>query len=145
MTLESFEELRDRLLLEDRVQQMVRVRAYEIYQIRGGQPGWEARDWFQAEGEVLAFLIANESREDDEITTAERASEVSAPEPVTVSEPPALSEAPATKVSSPSKASGARKQAAQKPASKRVASKKAEPKPKTNQTRKSSKKEKSDQ
>lgn len=41
---------------------MIQVRAYEIYRMRGGQPGHEAQDWFHAEGEVLAFLIAEESR-----------------------------------------------------------------------------------
>lgn len=62
MTTESLEELRERLLRQQSVQQMIKVRAYEIYEMRGGRPGGEAQDWFHAEGEVLAFLIADESR-----------------------------------------------------------------------------------
>lgn len=138
MTLESLDVLRDRLLREDRVQQMVRVRAYEIYQMRGGQPGWEALDWFQAEGEVLAFLIANESRPDDEITTEQIANEIHAPEASSISE------APAPLVSVPRKATAAKPKATKKTASKRSASKKPESKAKTNRTQRSPKKEKSE-
>lgn len=38
------------------VHNMIAVRAYEIYQLRGGEPGREAEDWFLAEREVLAGL-----------------------------------------------------------------------------------------
>lgn len=69
MTTESLEELRRRLLQQDSVQRMIQMRAYEIYQMRGGQPGGEAQDWFHAEGEVLAFLIASESTRADEPAT----------------------------------------------------------------------------
>jgi hypothetical protein len=62
MAKETLEELRERLLRQSNVQQMIQARAYEIYTMRGGQPGHEAQDWFHAEGEVLAFLIAEESR-----------------------------------------------------------------------------------
>jgi hypothetical protein len=70
MTTESLEDLRRRLLQEDSVQRMIQMRAYEIYQMRGCQPGGEAHDWFHAEGEVLAFLIASESIRADEPATA---------------------------------------------------------------------------
>ena len=73
MTRETLEELRERLLGQHNVQQMIQVRAYEIYQMRGGRPGGEAQDWFHAEGEVLAFLIARESAQEDEPTPAEAA------------------------------------------------------------------------
>ncbi len=66
MANESLEELRDRLLRQHGVQEMIQVRAYEIFQMRGCQPGGEAQDWFHAEGEVLAFLIARESTREDE-------------------------------------------------------------------------------
>ena len=66
MTRDSLEELRERLLSQNNVQQMIQVRAYEIYQMRGGQPGGEAHDWFRAESEVLAFLLADESPGDDQ-------------------------------------------------------------------------------
>jgi hypothetical protein len=65
MTTESLEALRRRLLQRESVQRMIQIRAYEIYQMRGCQPGGEAQDWFHAEGEVLAFLIAGESAQND--------------------------------------------------------------------------------
>jgi hypothetical protein len=86
--MESLEEVRNRLLREDRVQQMVRMRAYEIYKMRGGQPGWESHDWFQAEGEVLAFLIAIESRLEDEEAVPEAGIEGSAPAAAPIYEAP---------------------------------------------------------
>jgi hypothetical protein len=63
MTRESIEELRARLLRDPEVQTMIRMRAYEIYRIRGEAPGRQAEDWFQAQGEVLEFLIEEESRQ----------------------------------------------------------------------------------
>ena len=80
MTTESLEELRRRLLQQDSVQRMIQMRAYEIYQMRGGQPGGEAQDWFHAEGEVLAFLIASESIGVDEPATDGNPTQT-APEP----------------------------------------------------------------
>ncbi|HXU35166.1 MAG TPA: DUF2934 domain-containing protein [Blastocatellia bacterium] len=65
MTTESFEELRQRMLRDADVQEMIRARAYEIYRMRGLQPGSAAHDWFQAEGEVLAFLLAHQ---DEQVT-----------------------------------------------------------------------------
>ncbi|HXY02734.1 MAG TPA: DUF2934 domain-containing protein [Terriglobales bacterium] len=32
----------------------IRLRAYELYEERGGTPGLETEDWFRAEREVLA-------------------------------------------------------------------------------------------
>jgi Protein of unknown function (DUF2934) len=61
MTKEGLEEVRRRLLGDQQVQQMIRDRAFEIYELRGGQPGGAAQDWLRAEREVLAFLIASES------------------------------------------------------------------------------------
>ncbi len=66
MTRESIEELRARLLRDPEVQTMIRMRAYEIYRIRGQEPGRQAEDWFQAQGEVLEFLIEEESRQSAE-------------------------------------------------------------------------------
>src|SRR5437588_5014373 len=62
MNNDNLLELRERLLREDNVQHMIRIRAYEIYRMRGAQPGAPAGDWFQAESEVLSFLLANESQ-----------------------------------------------------------------------------------
>jgi hypothetical protein len=150
--MESLEDLRNRLLREERVQLMVRTRAYEIYQMRGGQPGWEARDWFQAESEVLAFLIALESRLEDEKTAAEEATPaMTARKASRVSEPPAIAEAvPGKKALAPkaSKSRSASRVTSAKPekktAPKRAASSKPEPRPKAKGTSKSSKPQKSD-
>lgn len=62
----SLDKLREQLLGDEQVQQMIRARAYEIYELRGGQPGREAQDWLRAEREVLAFLIAGESTRAEE-------------------------------------------------------------------------------
>ena len=60
MTTESLEELRQRLLHDESVQEMIHARAFEIYHMRGVQTGSAAQDWFQAESEVLAFLLAHQ-------------------------------------------------------------------------------------
>jgi DUF2934 family protein len=62
MSREIIEELRERLLRDEQVQSLIAARAYEIYQLRGGESGRESDDWFQAENEVLDHLIENESR-----------------------------------------------------------------------------------
>lgn len=62
MSRESTEALKARLLGDSEVQMMIRMRAYEIYQMHGGQAGGPADDWFRAESEVLAFLIDEENR-----------------------------------------------------------------------------------
>lgn len=61
MSKESLEDLRERLLRDEHAQQLIRMRAFEIYRLRGEQPGGEAHDWFQAETEVITFLIEEES------------------------------------------------------------------------------------
>lgn len=61
MSNESLNELRERLLSDEHAQELIRMRAFEIYSLRGEQPGGEAHDWFQAESEVLKFLIEEES------------------------------------------------------------------------------------
>ena len=66
MTKESLDRVRERLFGDEQVRQMIRARAYEIYELRGGQPGREAQDWLRAEREVLAFLIARESSRAEE-------------------------------------------------------------------------------
>jgi len=141
MTRESFEELRERLLGQQSVQQMIQTRAYEIYQMRGGQPGAEAQDWFHAEGEVLAFLIARESAREDEQAAAETADATPATEA-----PP---EAPATmkpRARAAAKPSNAKQAAPKKTAPKRAATRKsAESKSKSKRTNKRSKTEENGQ
>jgi hypothetical protein len=62
MSTESVEEIRQRLLRDENVRHMISVRAYEIYERRGGVPGHDVEDWFQAENEILAVLIEQEKR-----------------------------------------------------------------------------------
>ena len=117
MTTETLEELRSRLLRQESVQQMIQMRAYEIYQMRGGRPGGEAHDWFHAEAEVLAFLLADESsRNDDQ------------PEGVSVdlaSAPNAPPVARKTKPRSQAKSAEAKTTAQKKPSMKRASPKKS--------------------
>lgn len=70
MSRESLEELRERLLREEHAQELIRMRAFEIYRLRGEQPGGEAHDWFQAESEVLTFLIEEESQRASELNAS---------------------------------------------------------------------------
>lgn len=62
MTREKVEDLRERLLRDEQVQRLIRMRAYEIYKQRGGRPGNPAEDWVRAESEVLAYVIEEESK-----------------------------------------------------------------------------------
>jgi hypothetical protein len=62
MTTEREERLRERLLGDDEVRAAISLRAYEIYQRRGGEPGHEIEDWVQAENEILEALIEEESQ-----------------------------------------------------------------------------------
>lgn len=50
------------MLRDERVRELISRRAYEIYVMRGGKPGGEGHDWFQAESEILSILIEEESR-----------------------------------------------------------------------------------
>jgi hypothetical protein len=70
MSRESTDDLKKRLLDDPEVHWMISRRAYEIYQTRAGQGGSAADDWFRAESEVLAFLIAEEDRRAAEETSA---------------------------------------------------------------------------
>jgi hypothetical protein len=36
------------------LEEMIRNRAYEFYEQRGREPGWDQDDWFRAEAEVRA-------------------------------------------------------------------------------------------
>ena len=120
MSKQDLDERREELIRDERVRQMIRVRAYEIYQMRGPQPGGQAQDWFQAENEVLSFLIAESRQIENESRQVEN-------EPSTASAPVAATpaKATATKKSSPRVASAA------KPSSKKRATRKpADTKPK---------------
>ncbi|HSO74970.1 MAG TPA: DUF2934 domain-containing protein [Blastocatellia bacterium] len=83
MSNESLEELRERLLRDQHAQELIRMRAFEIYRLRGEHPGGEAHDWFQAESEVLTFLIEEESSRSSDSQSASTPTEpeVAAPSP----------------------------------------------------------------
>ena len=59
---ETVEEIRARLLSDDRVQYSIQQRAYEIWLLRGRQHGRADEDWRLAENEVVGFLIEKELR-----------------------------------------------------------------------------------
>jgi hypothetical protein len=96
---------------------MIQVRAYEIYLMRGGHPGREAQDWFHAESEVLAFLLADESSRDDD-----QQYENSAPAPAAPVDRPVTDK---PKSGARKKSGEAKKSAPTKGAAKRATPKKA--------------------
>ena len=63
MNQETIQELRARLLADEQIRSMIAMRAYEIFEFRGGSPGHEAEDWFQAETEILTIVIDEEVRQ----------------------------------------------------------------------------------
>ena len=119
MSRESLEELRERLLRDEHAQELIRMRAFEIYKLRGGQPGGEAHDWFQAESEVLTFLIEEESERTagSESTDARTKSASSASNAATA--PSAKRAVPGTTGARKSKEASAKKKAPAKRASKK--------------------------
>ena len=55
---ESVDTLRQRLLTDQAVREVISRRAYELYEQRGCQPGHEIEHWLEAENEIAAYLIA---------------------------------------------------------------------------------------
>ena len=54
----------ERLLVDEGVRASISLRAYEIYERHGREPGCEIEDWLQAENEILPPLIEEELRRD---------------------------------------------------------------------------------
>jgi hypothetical protein len=52
----------ERLTGELQIQQQIRLRAYQIWQQRGSQPGSSLDDWLQAEEEIIAEFTTAEIR-----------------------------------------------------------------------------------
>ena len=73
--LEKTEELRTHLLGIDGIRESVSMRAYELYERRGADPGLALEDWVQAENEVLLPLIEQKLKRPRE-TTKETAGNV---------------------------------------------------------------------
>jgi len=63
MNNESKEELRRHLLGDQQVQKLIQIRAFQIYELRGGAQGSEADDWFAAENEIISILIEEKERQ----------------------------------------------------------------------------------
>lgn len=127
MTTESFEELRQRMLRDADVQEMIRARAYEIYRMRGVQPGSAAHDWFQAEGEVLAFLLAHHDEQATELRSepvASLSTMAPSPDPIDADSSTELSPQPAAP-KKPRQRSASRTASAKKTTTSKVGSKKA--------------------
>jgi hypothetical protein len=90
MKPESTEDLRKRLLKDEQVQMMISMRAYEIYQMRGSQPGQDAENWFRAENEILTFLIQEESRRETYSHEQESSDEIDESRPASDARPQAF-------------------------------------------------------
>ena len=43
--------------LEDGVEEQIRTRAYELYEIRGREEGHDLEDWLEAEAEITGTTI----------------------------------------------------------------------------------------
>jgi len=71
MRIERQERLRERLLSDDEARAAISLRAYEIYQRRGGEAGHEIEDWVQAENEILETLIKEGPQLDAELSSAD--------------------------------------------------------------------------
>ncbi|HWO03083.1 MAG TPA: DUF2934 domain-containing protein [Blastocatellia bacterium] len=120
MSGESLEELRERLLRDEHTQELIRMRAFEIYKLRGGKPGGEAHDWFQAQSEVLTFLIEEESRSASESQSSAAGAKAAAA-------PPTLEpDKPSKAASKPRAARKTKEASAEKKPAKRAAKKPAE-------------------
>lgn len=121
---------------------MIQARAYEIYVMRGGMPGGEAQDWFKAESEVLAFLIADESSRAEE--TADQAPAITEQASVAASDSSDSSEPPKSGKPKPrarSKPAAVKEAAARKRSTKKAATKKSGESPAPKRTRKREKAE----
>lgn len=90
MSRESLEALRERLLRNEHAQELIRMRAFELYKLRGGHSGGEVHDWFQAESEVLTFLIEEDSRQTADSTAPTPAAPVAPSKPAKRAAPKAV-------------------------------------------------------
>jgi len=60
--LNKIEELRGHLLQDQGIRERISQRAYELHELRGGEPGRDVEDWVLAENEILSPLIEEEIR-----------------------------------------------------------------------------------
>ena len=69
------------MLADEQVHSLIAMRAYEIFELRGGTPGREAEDWLQAEVEILRFVIEEELRRSEAHYSHEESALVERPTP----------------------------------------------------------------
>lgn len=87
----NVEQLCERLPADREVQEAVSLRAYEIYQSRGGEYGRDLDDWLQAENEVLAALTDPKA---PDLTTGSAQADVQIGDATTETEAPLAEAAP---------------------------------------------------
>jgi hypothetical protein len=51
-------------------EEVIRTRAFQLYEQRGGQPGRELDDWFHAEAEILAHKPARADQSTEQANSA---------------------------------------------------------------------------
>ncbi|MEW6128219.1 MAG: DUF2934 domain-containing protein [Acidobacteriota bacterium] len=147
---ETIEQIRQRLLNDGKVNQIIQQRAYEIWLLRGRQIGRDREDWLLAENEVLNFFVEQELKNADESEavseSVEEAVEVEvvatpvdiSPEPIVESEvvlvaTPIEEKKPRKRATTPRKPRAVKEGAEKKPAAKKLSTAK-----KTTGTRKTS-------
>jgi len=59
---ESVETVRQRLLADEAVREVINRRAYQIYEQSGSQPGHDIEHWLKAENEIVAHLMAGHAQ-----------------------------------------------------------------------------------
>ncbi len=74
------EQIRESLLNDEGVRAAISVRAYEIHESRGCMQGCDLDDWLQAEEEVLAVLIEQQTSGGAIKLTADAEEEADQPE-----------------------------------------------------------------
>ena len=84
---ETREQIHQRLLDGEALRASISLRAYEIYEQRGCEPGCELEDWLHAENEVLLPLIEEELQRGGESRSA--SDKVKAEQTATAEEKPA--------------------------------------------------------
>jgi hypothetical protein len=62
---ESVDTVRQRLLADEAVREVITRRAYQIYEQAGSEPGHDIEHWLKAENEVVAYLMAGHAQCND--------------------------------------------------------------------------------
>ena len=62
---ESVDTVRQRLLADEAVREVITRRAYQIYEQAGSEPGHDIEHWLKAEEEIVAYLMAGHAQSHD--------------------------------------------------------------------------------